>query len=189
MISYSRQGVNQIDGIDFDKNVTNAAMRKHLGYIILEYKTLMDKKGKLKEKGGAFKKRTEAPGAPAPKKAAKKQKTPKSHLAESLPRRVPTIRMVAKQLIGSMAREAIPDNLIEDFPQNVEGYIPKSSSVQELVTLSTFRLVDEPIFKTGQGSSISRQTEENRESMRDLSPILEEAIIAIRISSRASLPI
>lgn len=79
MISYARLGINQTDGIDFDKIVTDAAMREHLGHIIPEKDGTPAKPSK---------KRTEAPGATAPKKAAKKQKKPKSSSIASLPRRV-----------------------------------------------------------------------------------------------------
>lgn len=58
-----------------------------------------------------------------------------------------------------------------DFLQNVEGYIPESSSVREPLILPTFRLLDEPIYKPGQGSSSSLQTEENRQPRRDPSSL------------------
>jgi hypothetical protein len=44
MISCSQQGVNQIDGIDFDKIVTDATLREHFGYNIPKNKVLLDKK-------------------------------------------------------------------------------------------------------------------------------------------------
>jgi hypothetical protein len=96
MISHSRLGINQTDGIDFDKIVMDAAMREHLEYIIAKKKILMNKKGKLKKKDGApakpSKKRTEAPKATALKKAAKKKNNSNSSSVASLPRRVPLMR-------------------------------------------------------------------------------------------------
>jgi hypothetical protein len=55
----------KFEEIDFDKIVTEEAMREHLGYTIPENKTLLNKTGKAKKKDDA------TPGAP--KKPVKKR--------------------------------------------------------------------------------------------------------------------
>lgn len=98
MISYSQQGLNQTDGIDFDKIITDAALREHFGYLIPKNKVLLDNKGKPLKKpktfapGGALKKssnkRANVPETSAlvdaPKMASKNKKTQKSPLAAAI---------------------------------------------------------------------------------------------------------
>jgi hypothetical protein len=72
MLMYSRQGLNQTNGIDFDKIVTDAVMREYLGYNIPESKVLLDRKGK------SLRKKVDAPEAFAPGGVLKKPSKAKS---------------------------------------------------------------------------------------------------------------
>lgn len=75
-----------------------------------------------------------------------------SPLAAFLLRRVPPTR-AAKRPIEEISREAMSNAEVEDFFENVEGFIPECSLTRETVILLTYRLVDEPIPAQGSSSS------------------------------------
>jgi hypothetical protein len=72
MISFSWQGVNQTVGIEFNKIVTDIALREHFGYAIPEDKVLLDQKGSSLKKKKTDVPKASAPGG-APMKSSKKR--------------------------------------------------------------------------------------------------------------------
>jgi hypothetical protein len=104
MTSWSQDGMNIIDEINFDNIVTDDNMRAYLGYVIPEDKVLLDKKGRSMKK-----KKTDVPEASVPGSAPKKApvtKIQRQSLVGSKPRCVLPMRD-AKQPITAIAREVV----------------------------------------------------------------------------------
>lgn len=140
--------IKKFDDIDFDRLLTDTAMRDHLGYSIPENKTLMSMKGRAKRPERAAPRGSRKPVQKRPAetettamgRVAKKKKT--TPLAACLPRRVPPMRS-AKQSIECISREEMSEGESENVFAEIEGYVPENSSVREPVILPSFRLVDE----------------------------------------------
>lgn len=125
--------IKKLDDIDFNKLVSDAALRDPLGYNIPENKTLLNMKGRAK-------KRVANPETVVTEKVAKKKKV--TPLIACPPKRVPPMR-VAKRPIKDISREEMSEVESKDVFADIEGYTPKKSLVRETVILPTFWLSDE----------------------------------------------
>jgi hypothetical protein len=96
--------IKKFDEIDFDKLVTDAALRDHLGYHIPENKTLLNMKGRAKGFEGPvpraskkpIKKRAADPEIVVKERVAKKKKT--TPLAACPPKHVPPMRAAKRSI-------------------------------------------------------------------------------------------
>jgi hypothetical protein len=140
--------IKKFDDIDFDKLVTDAAMKDHLGYSSPKNKTLLSMEGRAKKPEGAvprafrkpIQKRAMDPETVVTERVGKKKKV--TPLAARPLRRVPPMR-TAKQPIKDFSREEMSEEKSKDVFADIEGYVPENSLVRETVILSSFRLVDE----------------------------------------------
>jgi hypothetical protein len=140
--------IKKFDDIDFDKLVTDAAMRDHLGYSIPKNKTLLSMEGRAKKPEGAaprasrkpIQKRAVDPETVVTERVEKQKKV--TPLAARPLRRVPPMR-TAKQPIKDISREEMSEVESKDVFADIEGYVLENSQVRETVIMSSFRLVDE----------------------------------------------